>query len=172
MTLMLIPEELLSHFQSAGWRPGRSVSLPDSITAQISAGHPALPILAAFSGITVGKCKAGEQCATSDVAFGFVERSYQADVWSGLLGTVLVGIASVHHDHGELYVDLAGRFYGVSTIHDATCYEGTSFGEAMRGLLCGIRCRPMLRPDQQSVTFYGDEFTADSPEVYDYSRAL
>ena len=142
------------------------------MTAQIPQGHPAVPILSAFSGLTVGKCGAGEQCGTSDVAFGFVERGDEADVWSVLLQTVLVGIATVDHNHGDLFIDSTGRCFLISGVHDATCYEGASFSEAMRGLLRGLRCRPMLRPDQQSVTLYGDEFTADSPEVFDYSQAV
>jgi hypothetical protein len=75
----------------------------------------------------------------------------------------------VHHNHGDLFVDSFGRYFSISSMHDATCFEGASFAEAMRRLLRGIRCRPMLRPDQHSVMWYGDEFTSNSPEVYDYS---
>ena len=115
---------------------------------------------------------AGEECGTSDVAFRFVEGGDESDVWSGLLQTVMVGIAIVDHNHGDLFIDSSGRCFVISGVHDATCYEGASFSEAMRRLLRGLRSRPMLRPDQQSVTVYGDEFTADSPEVFDYSQAL
>jgi hypothetical protein len=170
--MTLVPPDLLTYFRRAGWRPSRRVALQKSVAAQIPEDRPAFPILSAFSGITVGKCGVGEECATSDVAFGFIECGHEADVWSGLLGTVLVGIATVHHNHGDLFVDSSGRFFSISAVHDATCYEGASFGEAMRGLLRGIRCRPMLRPDQQSVTLYGFEFTANSPEVYDYSQVV
>ena len=168
----LVPQDLLKYFRRAGWQPQRSVALSKSVIAKIPKGHPAVPILTAFSGLTVGECGTGEQCATSDVAFGFVERDDEADVWSGLLQTVLVGIATVHHNHGDLFIDSTGRCFTISGVHDATCYEGASFSEAMRHLLRGFRCRPMLRPDQQSVMLYGDEFTSDSPEVFDYSQAL
>ena len=84
----------------------------------------------------------------------------------------MVGIATVHHNHGDLFIDTIGRCFSISAVHDATSYEGASCGEAMRGLLRGIRCRPMLRPDQQSVSLYGDEFTANSPEVYEYKRTI
>jgi hypothetical protein len=36
----------------------------------------------------------------------------------------------------------------------------------MERLLLGRRSQPMLRPDQQSVVMYGEEFTADHPGVY------
>jgi hypothetical protein len=168
--MTLVPEDLLTDFKLAGWQPGRSVSLPSSITHRIPGGHPAAPVLTEFSGITVGKCEAGEECATSDVAFQFVEPDEAVEVWCDLLGTVLVGVATVHHNHGDLFVDSLGRYLSISAVHDATCLEGTSFAEAMHRLLRGIRCRPMLRPDQESVIVYGVEFTADSPEVFDYSR--
>src|SRR4030095_943165 len=141
-------------------------------TDQIPEGHPAGLILSEFSGMTVGRCEAGEECATSDVAFQFIQPIDESNVWSGLLGTVLVGIATVHHNHGDLFVDSFGRYFSISSVHDATCFEGACFAEAMRRLLRGIRCRPMLRPDQHSVMAYGDEFTSNSPEVYDYSRPV
>jgi len=170
--MMLIPEELLEDFESAGWKPGRSIALPPPVTAQIPDLHPSLQILSSLSGITVGKCGGGQQCTTSDVTFGFVERGDEADVWSGLLNTTLIGIAVVHHAHGELYVDSTGRFFETSAMSDTACYRGDSFSAAVHGLLRGIACRPMLRPDQESVTLYGHEFTISSPEVYNYSRLV
>ena len=146
--MTFVPQDLSTDFILAGWHPSRSVTLPKPITDQIPEGHPAGAILCEFSGITVGKCGEGEECATSDVAFQFVEAIEEADVWSSLLGTVLVGIATVHHNHGDLFVDSFGRYFSISAVHDATCFEGASFGGAMRNLIRGIRCRPMLRPDQ------------------------
>jgi hypothetical protein len=170
--MTLVPEDLLKYFKHAGWKPQRSVALPKSITDQIPGGHPAGPILSEFSGITVGRNGAGKECGTSDVAFQFVQLTDEADVWSDLLGTTLVGIATVGSNHADLFVDSLERYFCISSVHDATCFEGASFGESMRRLLLGIRCRPMLRPDQQSVTVYGEVFTADSPEVFDYGTAV
>ena len=170
--MTLVPEDLATYFNLAGWQPGRSIALPKSITDQIPEAHPAGRILSEFSGITVGKCEAGEECATSDVAFQFIEAIDEAAVWSELLGTLLVGIATVHHNHGDLFVDSLGRYFSISSVHDATCFEGDSFADAMRRLLHGNRCRPMLRPDQQSVMMYGEEFTSNSAEVFDYSRSV
>jgi hypothetical protein len=88
--------------------------------------------------------------------------------WNGLLGTTLIGIAEFHHAHGELYVDSAGRVFSLSLIHDAFSFEGATFDEAVERRLLGRRCRPMLRPDQESVTLYGEEFGHDHPSVYRY----
>jgi hypothetical protein len=170
--MTLVPTDLLSYFKRAGWKPQRSVALPTSITDQIPDDHPAGPILSEFSGLTVGKNGAGKECGTSDVAFQFIQRTEESDVWNALLGTTLVGIAKVDSNHADLFVDSLGRYFYFSSVHDAACFEGASFDESMRRLLLGIRCQPMLRPDQQSVTVYGDEFTADSPEVFSYVRAV
>jgi len=166
---IMLPFDLFSFFKSAGWYPGRAVDLPPGLGQQLPEGHPAFRILSEFGGLTVGKVGRGQQCASSDVAFGFVDAAdYQIEIWNDLLGTILVGIAEVHHAHGELYVDTAGRCFGVSLMHDAFYFEGESFGDAMRGLLLGRRSRPMLRPDQETVTLYGIDYDVNSPELYKY----
>jgi hypothetical protein len=128
-------------------------------------------VLSQFGGLAVGRCEAGEQCATSDLRFHPVgPTDPDIRIWNALLGTTLIGVAEVHHGHGELYVDSSGRYYGLSNIHDAFYFEGSAFGEAVEGLLLGRRARPMLRPDQESVTLYGIEFTAEHPEIYRYGE--
>ena len=88
--------------------------------------------------------------------------------WAGLLGTRLVGVADMHHGHGELYVAADGRCFGRSCVHDAFYFEGATFAEAAERAMLGRRSQPLLRPDQSSVTLYGIRFTTDSPEVYRY----
>jgi hypothetical protein len=129
-------------------------------------------VLAKFGGLTVGRCGAGAECATSDIHFGAVgPADPDIRIWNALLGTTLIGVAEVHHGHGELYVDSSGRYYGLSGVHDAFCFEGSTFSEAVEGLLLGRRARPMLRPDQGSVTLYGVDFTADHPGIFRYGQA-
>ena len=90
------------------------------------------------------------------------------EVWGGLLGLRLVGIADVHNAHAELYVAADGRCFESSCIHPAFYFRGASFAEAVEGMLLGQRARPMLRPGQESVTLYGERFTENSPELYRY----
>jgi hypothetical protein len=126
-------------------------------------------VLAAFGGLTVGECGAGEECATSDISFELLDPAEpDVRIWSELLRSQLIGIAEVHRGHGELYVDESGRYFGRSCVHEAFYFEGSSFGEAVEGVLLGRRARPMLRPDQESVTLYGEDFTASHPSVYPY----
>jgi len=161
------PESVRSQFIEAGWNPGRLVAVSPSVPA----GHPAALLLGQFGGLTVGRCRAGEQCATNDLAFQLLTPEPddpKLAKWGELLGTRLVGVAEVHRAHGELYVDASGRYFGRSLIHDAFYFEGASFPEAMERLLLGRRSLPMLRPDQQSVTLYGISYTANSREVYRY----
>lgn len=161
-----LPESVRQRFVIAGWHPGRRVP----VSAAMPTDHPAAAILAAFGGLTVPSDReAGEECAPDDLAFGelFLDESI-TEVWAGLLGTRLVGVAKVHHDHGQLYVAANGRCFSRSCVHDAFYFEGASFAEAIQRHLFGRRSRPLLRPDQASVTLYGIRFTADSSEVYSY----
>jgi hypothetical protein len=126
-------------------------------------------VLAQFSGLTVGRCGAGEECARSDIRFCPVGPSEpEISTWSGLLGTALIGIAEYHHAHGELYIDSQGRVFSLSLIHDAFSFEGDTFDEAVERLLLGRRARPMFRPDQESVMLYGERYRHEHPSVYHY----
>ena len=167
--MIMLPQDVLPFFKRAGWYTGRTVALPEDLVDKLPQAHPAIEILSKFGGLKVGQVGSGEQCATRDVLFGFIYEDYEdIQIWNGLLGTTLMGIAEVHHSHGELYVDTAGRCFELSMIDDTFCFEGESFGNAMQGLLLGRRARPMLRPDQETVTLYGIEYNASSPELYKY----
>jgi hypothetical protein len=107
------------------------------------------------------------------VAFGKPSPAEAPEIklWSELLGSQLIYVATVHNDHEKLYVDALGRYFGLSLIHDTFYFHGASFGGAMEGLLLGRRARPMLRPDQETVDLYGETFTANHPSVYVWSAA-
>jgi SUKH-3 immunity protein len=163
--LVELPEEIRPLFIQAGWHPGRRVP----VSTAVPVDHPAFMISVEFGGLTVEPPEQGEECGTDDIAF----RELWPDesilrVWADLLGARLVGIADIHRGHGELYAAADGRVFGRSCIHDAFWLEGESFLEAMGRSLLGRRSRPLLRPDQSSVTLYGVLFTIDSPDVYRY----
>lgn len=40
----------------------------------------------------------------------------------------------------------------------------------MEGLLCGLRARPLIHPKQKSVMAYGDVYTRDHPDIYDFAK--
>lgn len=63
-------------------------------------------------------------------------------------------------------MDAGGACYGLSLVHDAFSLSGHTFGEAVERLLLGRRARPMLRPGQASVHFYGEVFMAGHPGIY------
>lgn len=162
--ILEIPCKLLPRFVLAGWHPLRRRPLPPGVPAS----HPAAEVLSRLIGLRVGRCSAGVECATSDIRFSSLDGNPEVDAWAGLLGSTLVGIAEIHHAHGELYIDSSGRCFGHSCIHDAFFFEGSSFGEAVERLLIGRAARPLLRPDQESVTLYGEVFTVEHPAVYRY----
>lgn len=163
------PPELIAEFVKAGWNPARKIDVPSFIPPD----HPAVDVLAQFGGLRLGKCEAGIECATSDVVFRaspMDERDEEILDWQRLLDTTLVSIGEVHHGHGELFISADSRCFGRSFIHDAFYFEGNDFLSGIRNLLLGVRSRPMLRPDQEIVTMYGIDYTAESPETYLYSE--
>lgn len=160
-----LTERVRPLFVAAGWHPGRRVP----VSSTVPLDHPAAEILAEFGGLTVEPAGESEECGPGNIAFQelWPDESILRE-WADLLGTRLVGVAEIHHGHGELYAAADGRVFGRSCIHDAFWLEGGSFSEAVERSLLGRRSRPLLRPDQSSVTLYGVRFTADSPEVYRY----
>ncbi|MBL8820078.1 MAG: SUKH-3 domain-containing protein [Planctomyces sp.] len=166
---MIMPSpKVIGKFVMAGWSPTRRVEVPSFIPSE----HPAAQVHCQFGGLTVWKCEAGIECATSDVVFRASPMDNGDDevaVWQTLLDTTLVSIGDVHHGHGELFMSTDWRCFGRSNLHEAFCFEGNDFVTAIQNILLGIRSRPMLRPDQQVVTMYGIDYTATSPETYCYS---
>ncbi len=164
------PAKVLEKFTMAGWQPLRCVAVP----AFVPDDHPAWQVLAQFGGLAVGTCGPGIECATGDVVFRASEpdgRDDEVSAWQQLLNTTLVSVGDVHHGHGELFIDTTSRCFGRSYIHEAFYFEGSSFETAIENILLGVRSRPVLRPDQRSVSLYGVDFTAESPETYHYARA-
>lgn len=164
-----LPPTIIPFFTDAGWVPHRRQSLPQNILNQIPEKHPAINMLTQFNGLKVGVCGTGEECATSDIDFQFIEDNWDdIIIWNDLLLSVLIGIAEVQHMHMQLYIDQLGKCYILSLIDDEFLFCGNDFSEAMAALLLGRKLRPMLRPGQDSVTSYGITLTANSPEIYQY----
>jgi hypothetical protein len=164
-----LPASIRNFFAAAGWLPGRRVE----ISASIPADHPAATILAEFGGLTVARFDEdarGEECAVGHLGFRelFPDNLINLRWRRFWKNTHLIGIADIHHSHAEWYIDTRGRIIGTSCQHDAFWLAGEMFCEAVERSLYGRRNRPILLPDQSSVTLYGDEFTSESPELYRY----
>jgi hypothetical protein len=160
------PEAVRQWFVDAGWYPGRAVRVPSSVPV----AHPARAILGGFGGLVIMERDpepGGDWPPIQELVFRHLRPiPAAARAWGRVLGTCLVGIAGVHNEHGELYVDAAGRCFGSSNMHPAFYFYGASFAEAVEGILLGRRARPMLLPGHRAVILYGEAFTADSPELY------
>lgn len=169
-TLLELPDSVRELFLEAGW-PVARVSVDQSVPS----GHPAAAVLEQFGGLRVGSCEGGEECASSDIVFGYTD-DYQRDAivleWQRLLSTTLVNIGEVHHSHGALFTDNSGACYGMSLIHDAFWFEGSSFGESVERVLLGRKSKAMLRPDQGSISLYGERITDEHPNAYDWRRRI
>lgn len=162
---MEIPSSVRRVLVEAGWHPGRHID----VDARVWQSHPAHRILKEFGGLHIGRCGQGIECATSDLEVGFCEPDQEVGpVWSELLGSQLVAVAEVHHRHGWLLVDEAGRCFGASQIHDAFYYVGPDFGVGLERLLIGRKTRPMLRPDQHEIDLYGEAFPRGHAAIFAY----
>ncbi|VVP81483.1 SUKH-3 domain-containing protein [Pseudomonas fluorescens] len=137
--LIELPETLQPLFLAAGWPVTHIVPLPDFVPRE----HPAAALLEQLAGLTVGTCGTGEDCATSDVAFGAFEHLYGDEdflAWQQCLGSTLVNIAEIHHGHAALLMDEKGRCYAMSFIHDGFWLQGRTFVKAMEKLVFGRKC--------------------------------
>ncbi|WP_433898135.1 SUKH-3 domain-containing protein [Pseudomonas sp. PSE1(2024)] len=134
--LIELPESLRPLFLAAGWPTTGTEPLPGFVPPE----HPATALLEQLAGLRVGTCGAGEECATSDVAFGTFEHLHGSEEfleWQQRLGSTLVSIAEVQHGHGALLMDERGRCYVLSLIHDELWMQGRDFIQAMETLIFG-----------------------------------
>ena len=96
------------------------------------------------------------------------EYSRNIAVWEALLGTRLIGIGEFGGGYELLFLASDGRCFSEDIVDgDVFHYHAESLTHFEQMTLSGTRSRPMLRPDQQSITSWGLRFTRDSPEVYD-----
>ena len=155
--------------REAGWWPGRrDADMVNYLERHgVPRDHPAYALLAEFGALNVGEVGPGVQCSRSNVYFDLLAGDDPSvTAWADILRTHLVGVAWEHDSHGQLYLAQDGRVFGNSLVHDAFCFLGNSMAEALTRLLRGLRAAPMLRPDQQSVMFYGETLTEGDPRAY------
>jgi hypothetical protein len=158
----LITPLLEPAFREAGWFPDRSVE----VAGDVSHTHPAYHILRAFGGLTVGITGPGEDCASSDIAFGCTPcHCASIDDWEHALNTELVCLGDYHNGHGQLWLDRQGRLFSQGMVAPMMLFEGNSFAEGVEALLKGRRSKPMLLPWQSEVVVWGERFRAGDPRV-------
>ena len=169
---------VLEHLEALYWIPERETEIPASIQSLLDkhpwmAGHPAIAALQNLAGLHIGKVGKGQQCASSDIAFGWNEPDFtgkgQDDdllIWEKRLDTSLIQLAETHHAHSQLLMARDGRCFSWSFV--GICYEGDNLQQALVHLLLGICARPMLEPGQSSTTLYGLKYQAGDPEIYRY----
>ena len=150
-------------FLAAGWTPERA-----SLTVDAA---PIEALYRELGGLTVGQNGTGFECATGDVVFESAPiKDYSVGEWEGLLRVDLFRLGISSGGHEAIFVSNDCRLFGFSEIHDAFYLYGLSVTEGLEHLFCGIRARPMLRPNQESVTLYGHCYRRDHPDVYHYAK--
>jgi hypothetical protein len=151
----------------AGWSPTRAVRVPE----QVPWNHPAAEVLHQFAGLIIRpQSEAGEECATSSVAFEYLPNTSDILEWEGQLGCDLVQVAETDAGDSFLFVGTCGCCFGSSAIHRAFYLVAPSFPEALENLLVGRRSRPMLAHDQEFVGLYGVRFARGHPAIWTHAH--
>lgn len=162
----VLSDRLLPYFHEAGWS-GPLVSSSHS-------NHPAISILANFNEIHLGFPQQDGNCDIEFESLSSIEhlegkQCRPSTEWAKLLDSKLVCFAEYDHSHGALLIGSCGRIFNRSLMHDAMSFLSTDFSTAIEGILFredyGF---PMLRPDQDSITWCGKTITKDSQNIYKY----
>lgn len=138
--MFCVPTSCDRLFRDAGWLPGRWISTKvadDESNAAIDAG---IQLVAEFGGLHVGKCGSGEECAASDIRFSTCETAVDSSTLvklETLAGEKLFSFGSMHHDHGELFLDSRGRIYLYGNPDGILHLVGESFEDAVERVLLG-----------------------------------
>ena len=154
------------YFELAGFKLPREVAVhPD-----VPCDHPAFSLLQRFGGIHIGADSEKEvlEELRNDIAFEYVS-AYGGiiDPWEKLLNTRLIGVAEIHVRHGILYLADDQSFFMHGGMTDAMGFSGLGFLSAVDNLLFA-QSAPMIRPDQQSVTWYGIKYEHGHDRLYRY----
>ncbi len=167
-------DSVMQFFHDAGWQRGQIADSDRTL-------HPAVYILEQFRGLHVVPPDSDGVTVPSDIEFRRlselgdlrhrpIESITTISSWSKLLGSPLVCIAEYHHSHGAISIAGDGRLFVRSLVHDAMGFQANTFAEGIEQILLGTRqSTPMIRPDQDSMTWHGITYTHGDAELYNYT---
>jgi hypothetical protein len=144
------------HLVSLSFRTSLSVKpqaepLPDWVPA----GHPARAVLEKYA----GKFRWG-------VSYALIDRDV-ADIgeWEERLGTTLIGVGETDGGYVDLFLAADGRYFGRAIVTDVFLFYGDTRWQVFRARL-NHKERPLFRPEEESIPWYGAQITRDDPRVY------
>jgi len=167
---MELHANLLPLFASAGWHPDWRFDVP----ADTPNGHPVFSILSRFGGLHIKpETDSGVDCATADVDIRPLNNRWPTvDRWQSHLATTLVGFALASDTYEQLWVASDSRVFASNDITDHVSYVGDCFNTAMHNMLAGVRHRPMLAPGETGITYYGEDYLASDPRIYNWQSSV
>lgn len=158
--MSIVPENLASRMEEAGWYPGRRVAVDSTVPRH----HPAYQVIEELGGLRLMVMFDDYQVCEAEFR-PLPDKDDLVRDWEQALGTELVGIGEHHNEHGEFWMAGTGFVFGNSIIHPAFWLVGTSFAAALDNIIAVRRGRPMLLEREESAMHYGRAYTRDDPEV-------
>ncbi|MEO1530292.1 MAG: SUKH-3 domain-containing protein [Planctomycetota bacterium] len=167
---MELHADLLSLFATAGWHSDWKFVVP----TDNSHDHPAFNVLSRFGGLHLKPyADSGVECATADVDIRPLEhRSPTVDRWESHLATTLVGFALASDTYAQLWIAADSRVFASNDVNDCLGYVGDGFNSAIRNVLTGVRHQPLLAPGETGVNYYGEDYHAGDPRVYNWQSSV
>jgi hypothetical protein len=136
-----LPESVRRLFLAAGWRPGRDVAIACDGLETLRSYPLAAEVLRSFSGLHVGTCGPGRDCATSDILF--TTRPSRDGRWCVIdresPGDDLFPLGQASRAHMEVFLDAQGRLFVYMVPDDRLLAIGESFVVGVERLLLGHR---------------------------------
>ena len=161
---------MLPLFTSAGWHSDWQYDVP----ARIPNDHPAFNILCLFGGLHIQPdTDSGLECATADVDIRPLEHRWPTiDRWESHLATKLVGFALASDTYEQLWLASDSRVFATNDITESIGYVGDCFNTAMHNMLTGVRHQPMLGAGESGINYYGEDYLADDPRIYNWQSSV
>ncbi|EMI53025.1 SUKH-3 domain-containing protein [Rhodopirellula sallentina] len=167
---MELHAKLLPLFTSAGWHSDWQFDVP----TRIPHDHPAFNVLGRFGGLHIKPdTDSGVECATADVDIRPLEHRWPTvDRWQSHLATTLVGFAVASDTYEQLWIASDSRVFTSNDITEYVGYVGDGFNAAMLNLLTGVRHRPLLAPGETGINYYGEDYHAGDPRIYNWQPSV
>lgn len=165
MSVFIPPKEFELMFTAAGWSGDSRI-----VDKTYRDNHVGWDVLESYNGIHVyPKSSAGLECASGDIHFQWVRPiCKQVEKWQTLLNTRFMSVAVTHRQYSVLWIATDGAVFASNDITDVFGFVGPDITVAIRNELSGIRNQPLMRDDESTLSYYGDNYNRGDSRLFDW----